>query len=458
MALIEDARKIWEAGIAAVEPGGLVRRAVARDGPVLRIQDRPYDLGSFENIFLLAFGKAAPAMAGAFLAASGVRVRDGLVVALPGSQVRISGLRVLEAPHPLPDRRSVVAAEDALKLARAAGGKDLLVVLLSGGGSAQLCAPAEGLTLEEKTTVTRELLKRGAHIFELNAVRKHLSAVKGGRLAKAAAPAPAACLVISDVPGDDLGTIASGPVHWDASRYEDAGRVLEKYGLWAEGPPSVRRAIEEGRKGLRPETPKEGDPIFEKTTAHLLGTNATAVTAAAGEARSLGFRTVFMAAPDRGEARDVARRYASVLRSVATSSRRGAAPLCFAGGGELTVTVKGKGKGGRNQEFVLAALAALEEWGFGEVDGGAGSDWLVASVGTDGIDGGTEAAGAWAGPETIAAATRLGLRAGPYLDDNDSYHYFQKAGGLVLTGPTGTNVMDLRLMLLGGPSRRPPSP
>ncbi|MBM3294445.1 MAG: DUF4147 domain-containing protein [Candidatus Aminicenantes bacterium] len=457
MKLSEEARMIWEAGIAAVDPARLVGRAVVRDGPVLRIQDRSYDLDSFENIFLIAFGKAAPAMAAAFLEASGVRVRDGLVVALPASDVRFPGMRVVEAPHPLPDRRSVAAAEAALELARRAGERDLVVVLISGGGSAQLCAPAEGLPLEDKIAVTRELLRRGADIFEINAVRKHLSAVKGGRLARAAAPAAVITLAVSDVPGDDLGTIASGPAFWDESSFEDAALVLEKFGLFTDGPPSARRVVEEGRRGLRAETPRKGDPAFRKMTSHLIGTNAAAVAAAAEAARARGFRIVRMPSPDTGEARDAARRWASILRSAA-SARGGAGALGFIGGGELTVTVKGTGKGGRNQEFVLAALEVLEGWGFGEDAGRAGRDWLVASLGTDGIDGVTDAAGAWAEPETSAAARRLGLRAADYLDENDAYHFFEKAGGLIVTGPTGTNVMDLRLMLLGGPSRRPPSP
>jgi glycerate-2-kinase len=458
--LSEAARRIWEAAIAAVEPRRLVGRAVALDGDILRVQDRAYDLGRTESILLAAFGKAAPAMAEGFLDRTGDRVKEGLVVALPGSAIRAGGLAVFEAPHPLPDRRSVAAAEAVLGLARRAGENDLLVLLVSGGGSAMLCAPADGLSLEDKMAVNRELIRRGADIFELNAVRKHLSSVKGGRLAQAAVPAAVMSLALSDVPGDDPGTIASGPAWWDETRFADAARVLEKYGLWKDGPPAVRRFVAEGLAGLRPETPKRGHPAFRLASAHVLGSNATALAAATEAARSLGFKVVLLPGPDRGEAREAARRYASILRSAAVSEGRAGEPVCLLGGGELTVTVRGKGRGGRNQEFVLAAAEALEAWGFLGGRGAAGPEWLVASLGTDGLDGGTDAAGAWAGPETLLAARRLGLRTSDYLDDNDSHGFFRRTGGLIMTGPTGTNVMDVRLLVLQGrgenhPQNRP---
>jgi len=448
MSLAEAARKIWEAAIAAVEPALLTRRALVRRDDLLRAGGLEFDLGSFERILLAAFGKAAPAMAEGFLDTAGDRVGEGVVVSLPGSAVRAGGLAVFEAPHPLPDRRSVAAAEAVLGLARRAGENDLLVVLVSGGASAMLCAPADGLSLEDKLAVNRELIRRGADIFELNAVRKHLSAVKGGRLAQAAAPASVASFILSDVPGDDPGTIGSGPACWDETRFADAARVLEKYGLWQDGPPAVRRLVEEGLAGLRPETPKRGHPAFRRASAHVLGSNATALAAAVKAARSLGFKAVLLPGPDRGEARDAARRYVSILRSAAVSKRRAGEPVCVIGGGELTVTVRGHGRGGRNQEFVLAAAEALEAWGFAGGGGADAPDWLVASVGTDGLDGGTDAAGAWAGPETLRAARRLGLRVGDFLEDNDSNGFFRRTGGLVVTGPTGTNVMDVRLMLL----------
>jgi glycerate-2-kinase len=462
--LTRAAKLIWEAAIRAAEPGRLVRKAVIRHGDVLQVKGREHDLARFENVFLIGFGKAAPAMASTFMDIAGDRVRDGLVVALPGSNIQFPGLTVCEAPHPLPDRRSVAAAETALRLAGRARERDLVVVLLSGGGSSQVCAPAAGLTLEEKIAVTRELLRRGADIFALNAVRKHLSAIKGGRLAQAAAPAAVLSLVISDVPGDDLETIASGPTHWDSSAFEDARRTLDRFGLWPEAPPGVKRVIEEGCRGVRPETLKKDDPAFRTVSTHVVGSNALALAAARTAAERLGFRTFVLSSADRGEARDVACRYASLLLSAASSANRGDAALGFLSGGELTVSVRGGGKGGRNQEFVLAALEFLEgretraessvsssEISLREV-GRWASDWLVASVGTDGVDGGTDAAGAWAGPATAAAARRLGLSPRAFLDNNDSYHFFQKTGGLIITGPTGTNVMDVRIMLLGPPS------
>jgi len=454
MNLIECGRRIWEAAIAAVEPGRLIRESVSRDGDILRIDGETYNLGRYENIFLIAFGKAAPAMAAAFMAIAGERVRDGVVAVLPGETAAIPGLKIFEAPHPLPDSRSVAAAEAALALARRGREKDLIVVLLSGGGSAQACAPAEGVFLEDKVALTRELLRRGADIFELNSVRKHLSAIKGGRLALAARPASMVCLAISDVLGDDLGTIASGPAHWDSSTFEEARRVLGKFDLWENGPASVKRTIEEGACGLRPETPKKSHPVFEHVRTSVIGDNAAALSAARTEAEALGFRPVVLTAADRGEAREIAARYAAVLLNALGSPRRSGEALCFLGGGELTVTVRGKGRGGRNQEFVLAALGRLENAKIRERldDGRPGeADWLVASVGTDGIDGGTDAAGAWGGPETISAARRSGLDPGAFLDDNDSHEFFRRTGGLIVTGPTGTNVMDIRMMLLAWP-------
>jgi glycerate 2-kinase len=422
---------------------------------------KKYDLSLYDRIYLIAFGKAASAMAGALLEILGDRIADGIVVVLPGQTVRFHGLRVFEAPHPLPDERSAEAARAILALARKAGENDLVIVLISGGGSAQVCLPLSPASLEDKKRLTLEMMSRGADIRELNVVRKHLSAFKGGRLAEAAYPAELVSLAISDVIGDDLEIIASGPAYWDSSTFEDAFDILRKYGIWEGAVDGVRRTIEAGRKKLVPETLKKGAAAFDRMTSFIIGNNRMALTAAANKAEELGFRSFLLTATDYGEARMSARRYVSLVLSFALSRKRPRVPLCLLAGGELTVTVTGKGMGGRNQEFVLAALSELERqtaalehghpemrFGFAEDGRVRNLDWLIASLGTDGTDGNTDAAGAWISATNLKVARSLGLAPETFLADNNSYHFFEKAGGLIHTGPTGTNVMDLRIFLL----------
>jgi glycerate-2-kinase len=444
--LLEKAEKIWQAALAEVAPKNLIGKSVIRKADTLFVQEKRYELSAYENIYLIAFGKAAPAMAESLMDILGNRVQAGLVVALPGQKISLPGINVLEAPHPLPDERSLDAGREILALARAAGQKDLVVILLSGGGSAQACLPLVGISFEDKRHITQELMFRGADIAELNIVRKHLSAIKGGRLADAAFPAEIVNLVISDVIGDDLEAVASGPAHWDSSAFGDALGVLQKYDLWDNAPRSIRDIINEGRNGKLPDTLKKNDRVFEKVSSFIIGNNALALGAARLKAERLGFKTIILTSTDRGEARLAAKIYVSLLVSLAVSGKKLEQPRCFLSGGELIVRVKGPGKGGRNQEFVLAVLSEIER----HTESGplSGRDWLVASLGTDGIDGNTDAAGAWASRATIQKSRELGLDIQRFLDDNDSYHFFQKAGGLIVTGPTGTNVMDLRMFFL----------
>jgi glycerate-2-kinase len=437
-----DAEAIWRAAIAAVEPERLVRESVVREDNLVRIKGMTYDLAGFEKIFLVAFGKAAGAMAGALADILGERLTSGLVVVPGPGKKTIPKLEYIEAAHPAPDARSVEAARRALEIAGKAGEKDLVFVCISGGGSSLLTLPAAGITLEKKRRLTDDLLRSGATVDELNAVRKHLSAVKGGRLAKAAFPAAVVTLVLSDVVGDDLGTIASGPTHWDVSTFADARGVLERYGLWDSAPALVRARLEEGSRGEIEETLKEGDPVFARAHTFIVGDNTTALRAAKCEADKRGFETVFLSSSDSGEARKVAANYSAFLAELACSAASLPRPLCLLAGGELTVTVKGKGRGGRNTEFVLAALVEM-----GKIDV-EGLDWLILSLGTDGIDGPTDAAGAWADASTAGCARALRLDPAAYLDDNDSYSFFKQTGCLIVTGPTGTNVMDLRVFLL----------
>jgi len=433
------AKDIFSAALAEVEPANLMRKAVRREGERLFIRGKIVDLKSFENIFLVAFGKAAPDMAESLLRILGRRLSQGIVICRPDQVFSGGKILCLPAVHPLPDKRNVRAAEEILGLARKAGRRDLIFFLISGGGSAQLCLPMRPVALDEKRWVTEKLLKAGAGIIELNTVRKHLSAVKGGRLAEAAFPAAVVNLVISDVIGNDLENIASGPTYWDSSTYEDAVRVLKKYHLWTKTPRSLRETLLAGRRGKTAETLKRGDRVFRKVSSFIIGDNLRALKAAARRAKELGFRPVILTSRDSGEARKAAKHYVSILENMAHARKSLKKPLSLLAGGELTVTVRGKGRGGRNTEFALAALIELEKKRL---------PVFVASLGSDGVDGATDAAGAWVTPATTALAKKLGVDPEKHLRDNDSYAFFKKVGGLIITGPTHTNVMDLRLFLL----------
>jgi glycerate 2-kinase len=437
-----DAEAIWRAAIAGVDPWTLIRESVVREGDVVRIKGKDIDLAARDRVFLVSFGKAAAAMGEALAEILDDRLTSGLVI-VPGPVPKAaSRLEYIEASHPIPDARSVEAGRRALEIAAKAGEKDLLFVCISGGGSSLLTLPAEGITLDKKRRLTDDLMRAGATIQELNIVRKHLSAIKGGRLAKAAYPAAVVTLAISDVVGDDLGTIASGPTHGDPSTFAEAKAILECYELWDSTSAMIRARLEDGIRGRVEETLKEGDPVFERVHSFVVGDNMTALRAAKHEAEKRGLEPIFLSSGDGGEARKTAAGYAAFLAELACSAASLPRPLCLLAGGELTVTVKGRGRGGRNTEFVLAALVEMAK---ADV---SGLDWLILSMGTDGIDGPTDAAGAWADVRTVATARALGLDPSEYLDDNDSYYFFKQTGNLIVTGPTGTNVMDLRLFLL----------
>jgi glycerate 2-kinase len=446
ISLLDSARTIYEAALRAVMPDRLVRDKVAREGSRLIIQGEPVETAGAGGVDLLAVGKAAPAMAGALSEILGDRLRGGLIVGLPGADSHLERLKFLPGSHPLPDARSVTAGRAALDLAGRTGPGRLLIAAFSGGGSALACAPAPGITLEDKVRVTAALLARGAAIGEMNAVRKHLSALKGGQLARAAAPAAILNILLSDVAGDDPGTIASGPGYPDATTFGMAAEILSRFGIEKEIFPAVRARLEEGAAGRTPETPKPGDPLFDGVRTFLIGRNADALEAARRAADGEGFEARVKSGAETGDVRDAARSAMAGLAEVAARSAKHR-PLCRISGGEHTVRVKGKGRGGRNQEFVLASLLELGPRLDPEGRLG-GRDWLVLSLGTDGIDGPTDAAGAWAGPDTWRRIRERGLDPAAFLEDSDSHSFFRAVGGLVLTGPTGTNVMDLRLVFL----------
>jgi hydroxypyruvate reductase len=341
----------------------------------------------------------------------------------------------------LPDARGVRAAEDVEALARGLGPHDVLLVLLSGGASALLPAPVAGVTLAAKAELTRQLLRAGATIGEVNTVRKHLSRLKGGGLALAAGPARVACLVLSDVVGDDLSTIASGPTVPDATTYADALDVMRRHALLTQAPAPVRRHLEAGARGDRPETLKPDDRRLRAVTTRLVGSNRLSVDAAAREAARLGLRAVVLTTRLEGEAREAARVLVSVLRECVEAGRPEAPPVCLLAGGETTVTVRGQGQGGRNQEMALAAALPLSSFPVPAV---------FAALATDGVDGVGGAAGGVADDRSLGRAAQLGLApASAFLEANDSRAFLGPLGDLIVTGPTGTNVVDLTALLAG---------
>jgi glycerate 2-kinase len=436
--------RCFRAAVEAVDPARLVANAlrVEEDAIVLDAAGvrAAIPLSSLRKIHIVGAGKAGRAMGEAALAALGKHVADGVIAVPRGAEGTSGPLRFAAAGHPVPDIFSLAAAREILSFMERAGKGDLVVALVSGGGSAMLSAPAAGITMEEKAETFRLLLRAGADIASFNAVRKHLSEVKGGLLARAAQPATVWALLLSDVPGDDPSVIASGPFSPDPTTYADAIGVLERYGIFYAVPSAVRLRLAEGAEGTLPETPKPDDPAFLGTTSALLGTNRTAMDAAAMRAArerdTVPASIVLLPGLLQGEARECARSFCARLRKAAEALSPGHAVVMIAGG-ETTVNVHGSGKGGRNQEFALAAAMEL-----------AGEESMsVLAAGTDGIDGPTDAAGAYADGTTVARAAFLGLDPGAHLSSNDAYPFFDALGDLVVTGPTGTNVADLAIGL-----------
>lgn len=435
-----DARRIFRAALAAVEPGRAVREQLRLQGETLLAGGRPLALSPRGRLLVVGCGKAAGAMAAAVEAVLGPRLTAGVVVTKEGHGVPLERIVLREAGHPLPDERGLAAAREIEALLAGAGEEDVVICLLSGGGSALLPAPAAGIALADKVAVTELLLRSGAEIAESNAVRKHLSRLKGGGLTRLAAPARLLTLILSDVVGDPLEVIASGPTVPDPTTFADARAVLARYHLERRLPPAVRAHLAAGEKGELPETPKPGDPLFARSRHLLVANNARAVGAAAEQARALGYRPLVLTTTLTGEARHVAAVHAALAREIVASGRPLPAPACLISGGETTVTVRGNGQGGRSQEFALAAAAGIA--GLPGV--------LVYAAGTDGSDGPTDAAGAQADGETVRRAATAGLDPARFLENNDAYPFFRALNDLIVTGPTGTNVMDLNLVLVAG--------
>ena len=431
------ARAIFDAGVAAADPGRCVHQALAVTGDALRCGPLRFPLDTISSLRLVGAGKATAAMAAAAEAILGDRIEYGAINTKYGHALPLARVETFEAGHPVPDEAGVAGARRQLELLTDLAPDALVLGLFSGGGSALLPAPAEGLTLAEKQETTRLLLACGATIDEINALRKHLSAIKGGLLARAAAPARVVALMLSDVIGDPLDTIASGPTHPDTTTFGDCLAIVDRYDLRGQLSSPVRQHLEAGARGEQPETPKPGDPCFARAESLVIGNSRLAIDAAAHKASALGYKVLVLTSRLQGEARQAAAALVSIAQETAETNRPIARPACLIAGGETTVTLRNNGKGGRNQELALAAALQLEGW-----------PATLLSGGTDGTDGPTDAAGALADGQTLSRARAQGLDARAFLDRHDSYPFFAALDDLVITGPTGTNVMDLQIVLI----------
>lgn len=436
--LRDDLHTIFRAALKAVDPGEAIRSHVHRDGHRLRVAEREYDLSKYNGVYVVGMGKAGGAMSLAIEELLGERVSGGHVIVKYGHGAPVQRVTVHEAGHPIPDEAGVRATRSLIEFVRGRRLHELIICVISGGGSALSPAPIEGTTLAEKQEVTRLLLACGATIHEINALRKHISQLKGGQLSRLAAPATLITLVLSDVVGDRLDVIASGPTVPDTSTFGDCLDILHRYQLLDKVPTAIRGHLEAGAAGIIPETPKPGDPVFARIQTAIMGHNLQALEAASRQATALGYHTLILSSGIEGETREVAKVHAGIAKEVLASGYPLPAPACILSGGETTVTLRGAGKGGRNQEFGLAmALAIRDSPGI-----------AVLSGGTDGTDGPTDAAGAVADWTTCERAERLGLQPSAVLANNDAYPFFERLGDLLLTGPTNTNVMDVRVMLI----------
>lgn len=430
-------RRMIAAGLRAADPYHALLGHLSLKGHRLRVGQRTYDLARYHRVIAVGAGKASARMAQALERVLGVRLDRGLVVVKTGHSLPTTRVTVVEAGHPIPDHAGLQAAGDLRELVGDLTSRDLLFVLLSGGASSLLPAPAPGVTLADKQRATRLLLRSGATIQEVNAVRKHLSSLKGGGLA-AATNATIVSLILSDVIGDDLGSIGSGPTAPDPTTFGDAVAVLQKRGIWRVVPVSVRRRLLQGRRGTVPETLKPGSRRFEHVQNEIIGSNSGMLEAVTRAARKAGLRTVLLSTPVTGEAREAATQLAGLAGSIATGAGVLRRPCCVIAGGETTVRVTGRGKGGRAQEFAAAAAFGIA---------GLPKVWLAA-VGTDGTDGPTDVAGAVVTGETVARSKTLGVNLKTALRRHDTYPALKALRCHVRTGPTGTNVNDLYLLLL----------
>jgi len=440
--LNQKARKLalesLEQALKTVDPKQIIKSKLSLKNSTFHINGYSFDLKKFKNVYVIGGGKASGTMAEALEHVLGNRIKSGFVNVPHGSKHKTNIIKLHEASHPIPDEAGVEGTRCMLEIVENAKENDLVICLISGGGSSLMPLPRGKITIADKREITNALLKCGANINEINTVRKHISDFKGGWLAKKAYPATILNLILSDVVGDPLDFIASGPTVPDSTTFSDAVKILKKYDLWEKTPASIRKVLSDGEKGIIPETPKADSEAFKKVFNVVVGNNRLASQAACEYLKSKGLNTLLLTATLEGEARHIGTMLASIAREVTMSGNPIPKPAAVIAGGETTVTVTGKGKGGRNQEIALAASVKLK-----------GMEGVVAaSLSTDGIDGPTDAAGAIVDGKTLTRAAILDLTPEKYLAENDSYHFFSKLGDLIFTGPTGTNVNDISLIVV----------
>ncbi len=448
----QDAVKIFNAGLEAVKPETCIHGCCRLENDTFFVNQHAYNLDKFKKIIVLGAGKAGASMASAIEDIFKDRISSGIVIVkyghvkahnrfvpnFPNANFTSDRIDLVEAAHPVPDKNGVAGAEKLLKAAEEADKNTLVICLISGGGSALMTLPAEGITLEDKQRTTEILLGCGADIHEINTIRKHLSRIKGGFLAQAVYPATMICLVLSDVVGDDLETIASGPGVADEGTFGHCLEIIETRGIKNRLPKSVINHLTKGNEGLFPETLKKGNPVFEKVFHKIIATNINALLNAQKKAEQLGYNSLILSSMIQGETMDAASFHAAVAAEILATGHPVKPPACILSGGETTVTIQGKGKGGRNQEFALAFAIRIKDM----------ENTVLLSAGTDGSDGPTDAAGAIADHTTVERAAASFLIPEQFLRDNNSYFFFDKISDLFKTGPTNTNVMDIKVMLV----------
>ena len=437
------AKRIFSRALSAVNPSKILKDGIRIEESRLWIRiegnlEKVFDLNAFQKIFLVGTGKASNSMALAVEEIFGDRISKGVITTKYGHLLPLKRTEIIEAGHPIPDQKGYEGAKKIQRLLKESGQKDLVIFLLSGGGSALLPFPVDGIELKEKQEATQLLLDCGADIKEINTIRKHISRMKGGWLAKWAYPSMVIGFILSDVVGDPLDVIGSGPTVPDPSTFEEATEILKKYDLFNKISPSIQEHLQSGKEGKAEETPKPGDAVFEKVYNMIIGSNIIALHAAEKEAVSLGLNTLILSSSIVGETREAARFHTAIAKEVISSGNPIPKPACILSGGETTVTIKGNGLGGRNQEFALAG--AIEISGIEKV--------VLLSGGTDGSDGPTDATGAVADHATVLRAESMGLDPKVHLENNDAYPFFKKLGDLLISGPTHTNVMDVRILLI----------
>jgi hydroxypyruvate reductase len=446
-----DLRQIARAALDSVDPGAIIGSCLRIDGERLSVNAPggalSFDLGAYSRIFVIGFGKASRPMARAVEGLLGARINEGIIVVKPGPAQRDQGprgrIRVLTGGHPVPDENSLRAAAEIAALANEADEGTLVITLISGGGSSLIAAPVKpGMDLSDIQETTRQLLACGAPIREMNCIRRHLLLHAGGKLAERLAPAACVSLVLSDVVGDELSSIASGPTCADETTFADARAIVDYYGIGGSLPPAVGAFLSDGASGRVPETPKTGSPGVSKAHTLLVGTNLQALHAARGEAQRLGYDTVLLSSHVEGESREVARVLAAAAKDIGAGGLGAKRPACLLAGGETTVTVRGAGRGGRNTEMAVAFLREMER----EPRLLSGTHFL--SFSTDGEDGPTDAAGGFASMALVERSRARRLRIADALKNNDSYTILEKLDGLFITGPTGTNVCDVQVALV----------